>query len=449
MLVDRSARVWAMRRDDAVAAQALELRTVRDKSGQPMAIMAGERLEGSDFARVIDGVAVIPVKGPLMRSFSFWAWSYEEILRDVRLAQDDPGVTAIVLDIDSPGGIAAGCEDAVSAIRESGAKPITAFVGGMAASAAYWIATSAEKIVAGSGAIVGSVGAVIEYVDMEPYFEKIGARIVRVVSEQSPNKRLDPDSDAGKAELQALVDATCAGFVATVAKNRNVSAETVIAEFGQGLVFDGAEAIRRGMADGRSTLEDLIAGLAGRDQYPNAAPAAAAQENPMDWASLTLAALREHRPDLVTEIEGAASASTSADTEARIVTAREEAATAERDRILAIEEIATEGHEDKVLAAKKDGRTTAAELALQIVKADRSLGAGHLADRAAADTAAAVTPAKPAASAAGGESIEDKAKAAWDKDAELRAEFGDFASFLSFEKAAASGRARILGARAN
>ena len=292
MLVDRSARVWAMRRDDAVAAQALELRTVRDKSGQPMAIMAGERLEGSDFARVIDGVAVIPVKGPLMRSFSFWAWSYEEILRDVRLAQDDPGVTAIVLDIDSPGGIAAGCEDAVSAIRESGAKPITAFVGGMAASAAYWIATSAEKIVAGSGAIVGSVGAVIEYVDMEPYFEKIGARIVRVVSEQSPNKRLDPDSDAGKAELQALVDATCAGFVATVAKNRNVSVETVIAEFGQGLVFDGAEAIRRGMADGRSTLEDLIAGLARVSGMSRSEAARILADDTGEPLAVTLAALQ-------------------------------------------------------------------------------------------------------------------------------------------------------------
>ena len=151
MLVDQSARVWAMRRDDVMASQALQLRAAV-ANGEVEAISAGDRLEGSDFARVTNGVAVIPVKGPLMRAFSWWAWSYEEIGRDLALAQASNLVRAIVLDIDSPGGLVSGCCDLAQAIRTSGPKPVEAFVGGMAASAAYWLASSAAKVRVGSGA---------------------------------------------------------------------------------------------------------------------------------------------------------------------------------------------------------------------------------------------------------------------------------------------------------
>ncbi len=437
MLVDRSARIWAMRQDDVVGAQALQMRADA-ADGRPLAIMGGSVLEGSDFASVINGIAVIPVKGPLMRSFSWWAWSYEEILRDVRLAQADARVRGIVLDIDSGGGIAAGVADAAAEIRASGSKPIMAFVGGMAASAAYHIAAAAtDDIVLGSGAIVGSIGTVIEYVDLEPMFQKMGARIVRVVAEQSPNKRLDPDSPEGKAEMQALVDAGGAAFVASVAALRGITEDEVLSKFGQGLVFDGAEAIRRGMADRIGTLDGMIAELAGRDPIGNAAPAAAGQEQTqMDWASLTLGQLREHRSDLVAEI-----AAEHADT------IRSEAAAAERARILGLEEVAVEGHEALVAAAKADGKTTPEALAFQIVKADKASGTNYLADRQKADEEAKVPPVDPKQTHVkpGEESTDDVTlKAKWDADANLRAEFGEFATFASYAKAEQAGRARIL-----
>lgn len=442
MLVDQSARVWAMRADDVVAAQALKERADRADGLPPQSAMGGALLEGSDFARVIDGVAIIPVKGPLMRSFSFWAWSYEEIGRDLRLAQADRGVRSIILDIDSPGGLVAGCSDLAAAIRTSGPKPVEAFVGGMAASAAYWLASAADRIVVGSGAILGSVGAVIEYVDIEPMFEKMGARIVRIVSAQSPNKRLDPDSPEGKAEMQALVDASGKQFVEDVSANRGIGVAEVMANYGGGLVFDGRQAVALGMADARGTLDEMIAELAGRDfNNGNAAPAAAAQETPMDWATLTLAALREHRADIITELTAAAVS----DAEAR-------GAAAERARLSGIEAIAVAGHEALVEAAKADGKTTPEQLALQILRADKAAGAQHLQNRAEADAGAQV-PASVVPAAAGGAALpdtaplEDRAKAAWGKDPALRAEFGnDFAAYLAFEKANASGAARILRA---
>lgn len=291
MLVDRSARVWAMRADGAVAAQALQRRADR-LAGMASVTGPGEApLAGSDYATVIDGVAIIPVMGPLMRTYSRWAWSYDEIGRDVRLARADPGVRAILLNIDSPGGEGAGCADLAAVIR-TGAddKPIAAFVGGMACSGAYWLAAATRSIGVGSGAILGSIGAVIEYVDIEPIFEKMGARVIRVVAEQSPNKRLDPVSEEGQAEMQALVDAMGAEFQDDVAADRGVTEAQAKDGFGQGLVFDGMEAIRRGMADQRTTLDAMIAGLAGRDGAMNAGPAPAAMETTMNPASRTAAA---------------------------------------------------------------------------------------------------------------------------------------------------------------
>jgi len=442
MLIDQSGRVWAMRRDDVVAGQALQQRCdAFEGAVQDTATAPGEPLDGSYFARVIDGVAVIPVKGPLMRSFSYWMWSYEEIGRDIALARADSRVRAILLDVDSPGGLVAGCSDLAEAIRNSDStKPVAAFVGGMAASAAFWLTAAASEIGLGSGAIVGSVGTVIEYVDYEPMLKKMGARMISVVAAQSPNKRLDPESPEGQAEMQALVDASGDEFIRDVAALRGVPVEAALEQFGQGLVFHGAEAIRRGMADRRTTLDEMIAELAGRDFTMNAAPAAVAKETPMDWATLTLAALREHRPDLVAD-------ATSEATQAATVAA----ASTERARILGLDEIAVSGHESLVAAAKGDGKTTPAELALQILRADKAAGVSHLTARADADTAAAVVTVKPPAAVSGGDlSLDQRAKSAWDSDAALRAEFGDnFAAFLAFEKANASGQARILARRSN
>lgn len=458
MLVDRSGRVWAMRPDNMGIAQAVQVRQARREEGGgelPASLARGEPLDGSDFARVVDGVAVVPVLGALLRRYNWAFWSYEEIRRDVALAMQDPRVDSVLLEIDSPGGTVAGLEDLARWLRGQSAKPVQAFVGGMAASAAYWIASAAGWVGMGSGSVAGSIGAVIEYIDIEPMFEAAGARVVRVVAEQSPNKRLDPDSPEGRAELQALVDAAGAAFVTGVAEGRRVSEAQVLDRFGQGLIFDADDAVGRGMADGRTTLEEMIAELAGRDDTFNAAPAAAATEEvSMDWKSVTAAQLREHRADLVEEIEAAARASARAEAEAQAEaaaqTAADEAAAAERERILAIEEVAMPGHEEIVARAKADGSTTAEQVAMQMVKADKARGGSYLAARADDDGKAAV-PASPSAGGAGAAGlsanapIEERAQAEWDADAGLRAEFGDnFDSYLSWRKADAAGKARVL-----
>lgn len=451
MLIDTSGRVWSMRRDEAMIAQAMEqrqrvLKSVAagdERAGlQALAVSGAEPLDGSDFGYVVDGVAVIPVRGMLMRSFSWYFWSYEEICRDIQIACNNAAVERIVLDIDSPGGLVSGLADAAEVIRDCD-KPIMAFAGGMCASAAYHLAASCDQIFVGSGTIVGSVGSVIEYIDFEPMFEAMGAKVVRIVAEDSPNKRLDPHSDEGRAEMQALVDAACDRMIADIALGRGVDEATVLADFGQGSVFEEGEALRRAMIDGFGPLNALIAGLAGRDSG-NADPAPAAEETNMDWGSLTTAQLREHRADLVTEIEAAVPPreDTTA-TEARV----NEAVAAERTRIAAIDELAVEGFGELTEKAKSEGWTPEA-YALAVVKADKAKGTSHLAQLAAEDDAANVTPIKQretTVTLTEGEADEASLKAKWDKDADLRREFGnDFGGYKAFAINESAGRAKIL-----
>lgn len=162
----------------------------------------------------------------------------------------------------------------------------------------------------------------------------------------------------------------------------------------------------------------------------------------MDWESITLAGLREHRAELVSDIERAATAAADTARDEAVAAAIEE----ERGRIAAIDEIAVPGHEDLVAAAKADGRS-AAQLALDIVKADKAAGGQHLAALREADARAAVPPLPQAGEpeVTTGGTDEEKAEATWAKDADLRAEFGgDRDAYLAWAKANASGRARVL-----
>lgn len=438
MYVDGSGRVWAMRPDPAGIAAAAQLRVAAREKQSPLAGMAGEQLEGSDFARLVDGVAVIPMRGALMNRINWAFWSYEEIARDIQLAMGNARAEAILLDIDSPGGLVAGCSDLaamIQSVREI--KPLHAHANGMCASAAYMLGASASRLHLASGCMIGSVGTVIEYLDLEPYFEALGARMVRVVAEQSPNKRLDPESDSGRAEMQALVDAGAEEFLNMLASGRGLSRDEVFQRFGQGLVFEPSEAIRRGMADGMATHDDILAELAGREISSSAGSAAAGKERLMDWASITAAALREHRPDLVEAIE--ADARAGVDVEGAADTARAAGAEAERARILGIEEVAVAGHEDLVAAAKADGKTTAEQVAVQIITAQKAAGAGYLAARTEAEAAVGQVPAAPTGATvprSGSQPATDEdARAAWTASAELQAEFRDVEDYVAFARA--------------
>ena len=208
-------------------------------------------------------VAVIPVTGPIFRRANVFsqvsgATSVQVLATELNVALDAEEVSAVVLDIDSPGGEANGiCELSEMLYAMRGRKPIIGYVGGTGASAAYWIASACDKLYVSETAEVGSIGVVRAV----PNPKADSAKSIEIVSSQSPNKRPDVLSDDGRAVFQAEVDALADVFVAKVARNRGVSVETVLSQFGKGGCLIGARAVAAGMADAVSSFEAVIASL--------------------------------------------------------------------------------------------------------------------------------------------------------------------------------------------
>jgi capsid assembly protease len=175
-------------------------RAVKARAAAPQAIAlrGATRLSGTVTVGVRDRVAVVPIIGPVFRYSNLMtqisgATSLQLLARDFQTAADSSEISAIVLSIDSPGGQASGIAELAGVIRAARSrKPITAYVGDLAASAAYWLATAAEEIVLSPTGIVGSIGAVIQVSDTTTRDAAAGVRRSAIVSATSPRKALDP-----------------------------------------------------------------------------------------------------------------------------------------------------------------------------------------------------------------------------------------------------------------
>lgn len=203
--------------------------------------------------------AIVPVQGPIFRYANLFtdlsgATSIEMLAQEFQQAQDHPAVKSIVLWVDSPGGMVNGISEFAAQVKAS-SKPVVAYVGGMAASAAYWIASAARSIVVSDTAQLGSIGVV------STVFIENDNTVVEIVSSQSPGKRPDVRTEEGRAQLQRNADELAQIFIDTVAANRGVSAEKVMNDFGQGGIVIGRSAVKAGMADRLGALESLIAQL--------------------------------------------------------------------------------------------------------------------------------------------------------------------------------------------
>lgn len=238
----------------------------------PLAVEAqlGRPLANSQTVKIRDGVAIVPIVGPIFRHANAFsavsgATSVEILARDFGAALDDATVRAIVLNVDSPGGEVTGVHELAAMIHSArGRKPIVAYIGGQGASAAYWIASAADEIVVDATAQVGSIGVV----QMVPNPAADASKPIEIVSSRAPNKRPDVTTKEGRATILATVDALAAIFVADVARNRKVTAAKVESDFGQGGVLVGAAAVAAGMVDALGSLEGVVARLKASPALP-------------------------------------------------------------------------------------------------------------------------------------------------------------------------------------
>ncbi|WP_085584414.1 MULTISPECIES: S49 family peptidase [unclassified Pseudomonas] len=365
------------------------LLTIADRMGDPAALetRTGTRLDNSRTVSVRNGVAIIPVVGPVFRYANLFteisgATSTQVLATDLQKALDDPKVSAIILNIDSPGGVAAGINelaDLIHAARDR--KRIVAYIGGTGASAAYWIASAAGEIVIDETALAGSIGVVVEaVVEGEA---ATGRKRYQIVSRNAPNKRVDLSTEEGRAKVGETVDAMGDVFVAKVARNLGVDPERVpeMGDFG-GLRV-GAAAVESGLAHRLGSLEALITELA-----------KTATNQPRKFNMTTVSSTAELREALAAGTDPQTiqiAQASQPDLESIRTQSREEGATAERQRITGINALASKGFETEIAAAI-DAGTSVEATALQLFKAAQDRGISLSAIKSDATGTSASTP---------------------------------------------------------
>lgn len=227
---------------------------------------------------IVDGVAVVPVRGELVNRGSWLdafsgITSYERLSANLRAAAADSAVRAIVLDMDSPGGEAAGAMEAAAVVREvSKEKRVSAFVNSTAASAAYAIAAGAKEIVVTPSAMVGSIGVVWLHMDYSEALDKAGVKptLLHAGAYKVDGNQLKPLAPAAAARIQKVIGSYYELFVESVGEHRPALGVDGARETEAG-VFVGQAAIEAGLADRIGDFQGLLADLARKTK--TAAPA--------------------------------------------------------------------------------------------------------------------------------------------------------------------------------
>lgn len=217
-------------------------------------------------AKPQSAIGVIPVIGPIENRPSMMGEmcgfpSSMEIATAVEEMVRDATVKAVILDFDSPGGVATGIPEAASRIAKArGTKPIIAVANGMAASAGYWLASAADKLYVTPSGEVGSVGVFSIHQDISAAMDAEGVKttIIKAGKYKAEMNPFEPLTDEAKDYEQATVDEIYSAFVDAVASQRGVASAVVRTDFGEGRCVSAKRAVAAGMADGVATFQQVV-----------------------------------------------------------------------------------------------------------------------------------------------------------------------------------------------
>lgn len=226
-----------------------------------------------------DGIATIYIRGPLDHHANPFLQSYETILADARAVME-LSPRAVVMRIDSPGGLVSGCFEAAAELRAIfDGTPVYAYVEGKATSAAYALACIAKEIVVAPSGCVGSIGVINPLVDETSRDEREGVRWHFVTSGA---RKADghPHAGVGDAVLertQAMVDQFAEMFFAHVAEHRKVLTVDGLRGLEAG-VFHGDRSLDVKLADSVEPYSKFISRISAGENPPAAADASAQPE---------------------------------------------------------------------------------------------------------------------------------------------------------------------------
>jgi len=236
-------------------------------AGQAVAAVPASGEDGSPLYSIIGGVAVVEVGGVIHRkagAISFFglsfSWSGQDQIREaVAKAMLDPGVGAVLLSFNSPGGVAAGVKELADFITSQRDKPMYAYADGLCASAAYWLASATGRVYAPRTASIGSIGVLHVHCDRSAANAAEGVRYTYITGGawKSSGNGDAPLSGADQAYLQQMVTSLHDIFRADVIACMGVDAAKPTS-WGDGQVFLADDALALGLVTGIVTDRDAL-----------------------------------------------------------------------------------------------------------------------------------------------------------------------------------------------
>lgn len=203
-------------------------------------------------APIGEKVAVLDINGIISRS--------DATIKLIHTYRDDPGIKAIVLRIDSPGGSVAPVQE-IYAELEKLDKPIVASMGGTAASGGYYLACAANTIVANPGTLTGSIGVIMQFTRMRGLYDKVGLEheVIKSGTFKDTGSSFREMTAAERAVLQGTVDDVYNQFVDTIfiARSEKLTREEVVT-LADGRIFSGKQALDLKLLDRLGNLPDAI-----------------------------------------------------------------------------------------------------------------------------------------------------------------------------------------------
>ncbi|QCP50165.1 S49 family peptidase [Trinickia violacea] len=242
-----------------------------------LVLPSGESLEGQAIAGVLNaydpsrgyraydvqgGVAVIPVDGTLVHKNAALdpvsgLQGYDGIEAKLAGALADPEVRGIMLDINSPGGEVSGVKDLATKIADS-SKPVWAHANELAASAAYWLASAADRLIVTQTAEVGSVGVLVAHADYSKQLEDDGVKVTLIHSgaNKVDGNPYEPLPDGVRDRWQGELDQLRMLFASSVADGRKMDVQSVLST--EARLYRGGAAVDAGLADAVMPFSDAI-----------------------------------------------------------------------------------------------------------------------------------------------------------------------------------------------
>ncbi len=217
---------------------------------------------GSAVLPFTGSVAVLPIKGDITDGKPVFSseFSASEIVETLGEADEDPSVAAVLLDIDSSGGEIVATKQIVYEVAGM-KKPVVAYVGGVGASGAYYVAAASDYIVSDADSITGSIGVISTVPNIEGLLEKLGIKMETIKEGKfkdiaSPFDELEPEE---RLILQAIIRGAFERFKNDILTFRAGKInEQGFMKIADGRILSGEQAFNQGLVDALGTRQDAI-----------------------------------------------------------------------------------------------------------------------------------------------------------------------------------------------